>query len=262
MNAFLAALWAEILKARRSKMSLLTVAGFLILPLAGGLFMIIVKDPEKAREMGLISAKSQITGLGADWPSFFSIISQGIAGLGAIMFAFITAWVFGREFSDHTVKDWLALPTPRGTIVSAKLLLVALWALLLTLLVFLVGLGVGMAVGIPGWSIGLAWNTFWTTVLTAFLTILLMPLVALFASFGRGYLLPLGWTILTLGFANMVSLLGWGDWFPWAIPVLVSGMVKPNADHLGLHSYIVVVLALISGLIATFVWWRCADQTR
>ena len=36
----------------------------------------------------------------------------------------------------------------------------------------------------------------------------------------------MGWTIFSLVFANIVSLLGWGDWFPWAIPVLVSGMVK------------------------------------
>ncbi|MEW5721354.1 MAG: ABC transporter permease, partial [Chloroflexota bacterium] len=61
MNAFLAAFWAETLKARRSKISLLTTLGFLILPLAGGLFMIILKNPEQARAMGLISAKAQLT---------------------------------------------------------------------------------------------------------------------------------------------------------------------------------------------------------
>jgi ABC-2 type transport system permease protein len=98
---------------RRSKITVLTAIGFLILPLAGGLFMVILKDPEQARGWGLISTKAQITAGVADWPSFFSMISEGIAAGGAILFALITAWVFGRELSDHTAKELMALATPR-----------------------------------------------------------------------------------------------------------------------------------------------------
>ncbi len=79
MNSFLAAFWAEALKARRSKMSWLTSVGFLLLPLAGGLFMIILKNPEQARAMGLISTKAQLTAGTADWTSLFGMIAQGIA---------------------------------------------------------------------------------------------------------------------------------------------------------------------------------------
>lgn len=262
MNAFVSAFWAEALKARRSKITLLTAAGFLILPLASGLFMIILKNPEQARAMGLISTKAQLTAGVADWPSFWGILLQGIAGGGAILFALITAWVFGREFSDHTAKELMALPTPRWVIVTAKFVLIALWILGLTLLIFVVGLGIGTAVDIPGWSLELEGTSFWTVLVTALLTFMLMPLVALFASTGRGYLPPLGWTILALAFANIVSLLGWGDWFPWAVPVLVSGMVKSHADQVGPHSYLVVLLAFFVGVAATFAWWRSADQTR
>ena len=262
MKAFLAALWAEALKARRSKITLLTTAGFLLLPLAGGLFMIILKNPEQAREWGLISTKAQITVGVADWQAFLGMLSQGIGGMGAILFALITTWVFGREFSDHTAKELMALPTPRWIIVSAKFVLIALWILGLTLLIFVVGIGVGAVVDIPGWSIELVWTSFWTILVTVLLTFMLMPLVALFASLGRGYLPPLGWTILALAFANIVSILGWGDWFPWAVPVLISGMVKSHADQVGLHSYLVVLMAFLVGIAATFSWWQSADQAR
>ena len=262
MKTFFAALWAEILKARRSKMLLGTAVGFMILPLAGGLFMLILKDPAQARELGIINAKAQITAMTADWPSFLGMMAMGIGGLGEILFAFITAWIFGREFSDRTVKEWLALPTPRGAVVSAKFVVITIWTLALTLLVFLVGLGIGSMIGIPGGSFVLAWNTFWTVMLTVLLINMLMPVAAFLASLGRGYLLPLAWTILALGLANLVSILGWGDWFPWGVPVLVSGMVKPNADHLGLHSYLMVLLTCIVGLAGTFMWWRSADQAR
>lgn len=262
MNAFFSALWAESLKARRSKISLLTAAAFLILPLAGGLFMIILKNPEQARAMGLISTKARLTAGVADWPTFFSILSQGIAGGGALLFSLITAWVFGREFSDHTVKELLALPTPRWVIVAAKFALTALWILALTLLIFAVGLGVGSALDIPGWSAELQWTSFRTVFVTSLLTFMLMPLVALFASSGRGYLPPIGWTLFALVFADLISLLGWGDWFPWAVPLLVSGTVTPQAEQVGLHSYLVVLLACLAGVAATFAWWRSADQTR
>lgn len=262
MNAFVSALWAEALKARRSKITLLTSVGFLILPFAGGLFMIVLKNPEQARAMGLISTKAQLTAGVADWPSFFGMLAQGIAAGGAILFSLITAWVFGREFSDHTAKELMALPTPRWAIVGAKFVLIAFWIALLTLLVFAVGIGVGMAVDIPGWSLDLEWTSFRIVLVTSLLTLMLMPFVALFASSGRGYLPPLGWTILALVFADIVSLLGYGDWFPWAVPVLVSGMVTTHADQVGLHSYLVVLLAFFVGLAATLAWWRSADQTR
>ena len=182
MNAFSAAFWAEALKARRSKVTLLTAGGFLILPVVAGLFMFILKDPDQARAMGLISVKAQITAAVADWPTYFGILTMGTAIAGSILFAMITAWVFGREFSDHTAKELLALPTPRGIVVGAKFLLTALWNLALTLFVFVVALGVGALVDIPGWSLQLAWTSFCSLMLAVLLTSLLMPWVALFAS--------------------------------------------------------------------------------
>ena len=267
MNAFLSAFWAETLKARRSKVSLLTAAGFSIFPIIGGLFMFILKDPERARTMGLIGAKAQLlTGGVADWPAYFEFLSLGTAGGGAILFAFITAWVFGREFSDHTAKELLALPTPREIIVGAKFVLIALWLLGLTLMIFVIGLGIGTAVGIPGWSLELAWTSFWSLMATALLTSMLMPFVALFASAGRGYLPPLGWAFFTLALVQVAGMMGWGDWVPWSVPGLFSLMFSvvygQRAEQIGIHSYILVLLTFIAGIAATFAWWRSADQTR
>ncbi len=260
MSAFLSAFRAETLKARRSKISLLTTAGFLILPMVDGLFMIILKDPEQARAIGLISVKAQLTAGVADWPTFFGILIQGTAVGGGILFALITAWVFGREFSDLTAKELLALPTSRETIVGAKFVLTGLWSLGLTLLIFVIGLGIGTAVDIPGWSLELERTAFGSLMTVALLTFMLMPFVALFASAGRGYLPALGWVILTVFLAQVISVLGWGDWFPWSVPALLSGMAGPRAAQIGVHSYVLVLLTCIAGVTATFAWWRSADQ--
>jgi len=262
MNSLVSAFWAEALKARRSKISVLTAAGFLILPLVAGLFMIILKDPERARAMGLISAKAQLAAGVADWPTFFGMLTQGTAIGGAVLLAIITAWVFGREFSDHTAKELLAVPTPRAAIVGAKFVLTGLWTIALSLLIFAVGLAIGTAVDIPGWSIELEWASFWSLITIAVLTWMLMPFVALFASAGRGYLPPLGWAFLTFTLAQIVAALGWGDRFPWSVPALLSGMAGPRAAQIGMHSFVSVALVFIAGVAATVVWWQSADQTR
>ena len=224
--------------------------------------MVILKDPEAARSMGLISTKAQLTAGVADWPTFFSILAQAVAVGGAILFAIITAWVFGREFSDRTAKELLALPTSREAIITAKFLIVAVWTIALTLLIFGIGLVVGNLVVIPGWSEQLFRSAFMDILGSAALTIALLPFVALLASVGRGYLPPFGWTILTVVLAQIAVITGWGDWFPWSVPALFSGAAGPRAELLGMHSYIIVFITSLIGLATTFYWWRNADQTR
>lgn len=262
MNSFSSALWAETLKMRRSKVPLLTAIGFSIAPLVGGLFMVILKDPEAARSMGLISTKAQLIGGTADWATYFGFIAQATAIGGALVFAIVTAWVFGREFSDHTAKELLALPTSREVIIAAKFIVIAAWTTLLSLFIFLLGLVVGFLVDIPGWSTGLLQSAFGDAMGSALLTIALLPFVALLASVGRGYLPSFGWTLLSVFLAQIAAATGWGDWFPWSVPALFSGAAGPRADLMGMHSYIIVILASLIGLVATFYWWRNADQTR
>lgn len=262
MNGFFPSVWAEALKMRRSKVPLFTAIGFSIAPLVGGLFMIILKDPEAARSMGLISAKAQLTAGVADWPTFFSILSQAVAVGGAILFAIVTAWVFGREFSDRTAKELLALPTSREAIVAAKFVIIAAWTSFMTVFIFLIGLIVGKLVIIPGWSESLLRRASVDVLGTAALTIALLPFVALLASIGRGFMPPFGWTILTVALAQIAAVTGWGDWFPWSVPALFSGAAGPRSELIGMHSYIIVLAAGMLGLAATFYWWRSADQTR
>ena len=262
MNNFSSALWAETLKMYRSKVPLFTALGFSLMPLVGGLFMIILKNPDAAQSMGLITTKAQLLAGTADWPAFFGFLAQAVAAGGMVLFAIITIWVFGREFSDHTVKELLALPTSREAIVTAKFIIIPIWSMIVTLLVFSVGIVVGILVVIPGWSEQLLITSFLNILGSAALTIPLMSLVALLASAGRGYLPPFGWTIFTLAMANLAAILGWGDWFPWAVPALFSGAAGPRDELLGIHSYMIVILTSLIGLAATYWWWRNADQTR
>ncbi|MBL8991762.1 MAG: ABC transporter permease [Spirochaetia bacterium] len=262
MKSLISALWAETLKMRRSKVPFFTAMGFSLPPLIGGLIMIILKDPQAARSMGLISTKAQLMAGKADWATYFNFLAQATAVGGGILFAVFTAWVFGREFSDRTAKELLALPTSREAIIAAKFIVVLLWTFFLVLLCFGIGLIVGKMVVIPGWSFELLRGAAWDILGSGFLTILLLPPVAFIASVGRGYLPSFAWMILTVVLAQIAALTGWGEWFPWSVPALFSGAAGPRVEFLGAHSFVIVILASLIGLLATFYWWRYADQTR
>jgi ABC-2 type transport system permease protein len=260
MKNVVAAFSCEALKVFRSKILWITILGFLMVPLAGGFFMFILKDPELARSSGLISTKAHLAGI-ADWPSYFQFLAQGVAVGGLFIYGFVTSWVFGREYSDRTVKDLLALPISRTLIVAAKFMMVFLWCLFLALLVFGVGLWVGKIVAMPGWSGELAFQGFRTFFIAALLTTALSTPVAFFASFGRGYLSPLGFVLFSLLLVNIVAETGYGEFFPWAIPALYSGVAGSAAALPGIISYVLVVMTSLVGLVGTSLWWRYADQT-
>ena len=179
-----------MLKARRSRVPWGVAIGFSLAPLVMGLFMVILKDPERARTLGLLGAKAQLTAGTADWPTYLNLLGQAVAVGGAVLFAFLTAWVFGREFADKTVRGLLANPTSRSTIVLAKATVVATWGVVTTAWVLALGLVIGGLVDLPGWSSTEGLATVVAIALAAVLTVALQGWAAFFASVGRGYIAP------------------------------------------------------------------------
>jgi ABC-2 type transport system permease protein len=261
MRHLAAALRCEVLKARRSSVPLWTALGFSLAPLMGGLFMFILKDPERARTMGLLGSKARIAAGVADWPTYLGVLAQATAVGGSLLFALVTAWVFGREFADRTHRLLLAVPTPRGAILAAKAVVVACWCALLSAWIFVVAILIGYLLALPGWSALLLRQAGFDVAMTTLLSLALMTVSAFLASAGRGYMAPLGFAILTLFIAQVTAATGWGAYFPWSVPALFSGLAGPRASLLGVPSYVLVAGTSLAGAIATAVWWRLADHS-
>ncbi|HEY6569045.1 MAG TPA: ABC transporter permease [Candidatus Limnocylindrales bacterium] len=261
MSRFAAAVQTEMLKSRRSRVPWGVAIGFTLAPLVMGLFMVILKDPERARSLGLLGAKAQLTAGTADWPTYLSLLGQAVAVGGAVLFAFLTAWIFGREFADKTVRGLLANPTSRGTIVLAKATVLGTWSVATTAWVLVVGLVIGVLVDLPGWSPTEGPSAMMGIALAAVLTIALLGWAALFASIGRGYIAPLAWTVAMVAASQILTVLGWGAWFPWAVPALVAGAGGTAVEPVALGGVFVLLVAAAVGLVATVAWWDRADQT-
>jgi ABC-2 type transport system permease protein len=262
MAGSLTALRVEGLKMRRSHVPLVTALAFSLGPLVGGLFMYILADPDRARRMGLIGQKAELVGGASDWPAYLGFLASAVTVGGFVLFAFVTAWVFGREFSDGTVRYLLALPTSRTAIVAAKLALVTTWCAVLTALVTLLGLAVGGLLGLPEWSGHAALQGLVSIWSGAGLTLLVITPLALLAGAGRGYLAPLGFTMLALVLAQVVAATGHGAYFPWSIPALLTDVAGSQGGDLSPVSFVIVALTGVGGVLATVAWWRYADFSR
>ena len=248
------ALGAEFQKVRHSKVLWITVLAFSLVTLISGLFMFILKDPE-----------AQIFGGSANWPNFFNLAILMMSVGGLVIFGFIFVWVFGREFGEKTIYDILSLPTSRTSIVMAKVITAALWSVSLILIIFGLMLVMGAILQLPGWSTQVIMHGLGLLTGTGLLTILLCIPFAMVASITRGYLPAIGGIFLVLILGQVISQLGYGQYFPWTIPMVYSGAAEAltgkTAVPPGLISYILVGLVGVISLVVTDVWWRYADQS-
>ena len=144
MTSFRDMLWIELRKAIRSRLPLWTAIGYLFMPVGMTFLIFMARNPEISRQLGLMSAKANLVAYSAtDWSAYLSLFAQIIAAGGFMFSVFAVSWMFGREFADGTLKDMLAVPVPRGSILLAKFVIVAAWSAALVVLVFGVSLIMG-----------------------------------------------------------------------------------------------------------------------
>lgn len=256
----LQALQAEMIKNRHSRILWVTFIAFAIAPLMGGVFMLIMNSAEAMDKASLLNAKVEAMGFEANWPSYLGILTQAMGVGGVLIFGFVASWLFGREYSDGTAKDLLALPVSRTRIMNAKFAVYAGWCLALAISNLLIGLGIGSILQLPGLASQEVLVVLQDYFLTTLLTILLGTPIALFALWGKGYLAPLGFVALTLVFSQVIAATGYGNYFPWSIPGLYSGAGGEYKELLNVGSYLILALTGIIGYTLSVAYWNYANQ--
>jgi ABC-2 type transport system permease protein len=257
-----AALMAEVQKNKRARVIWFTFAAFALAPLMGGMLMRVLQNPGAMKGAGALRTKAALMAYSADWPSYLDLLSQAMGVGGVLVFGFTASWLFGREYSDGTAKDLLALPTSRTSILNAKFTCYALLCAGLAAGNLLLGGVVGTVLALPGWETSRLVAGLKSYAVTTLLTAVLGTPVAFFALAGRGYLAPLGVVAITLVLAQVIAALGAGAYFPWALPGLYSGAGGAYRAQLGPGSYLLLGLTGLAGYVASVLWWKLADHTK
>jgi ABC-2 type transport system permease protein len=261
MKTIRSALWMETLKVRRTKIFPISIYFFLFIGVMMGMFMFLAMHPEIASRSSTVQMKTSFVG-GSDWRAFYELLLQVILSVGVIGSGIITSWVFGREFSDRALKDILAIPVRRSTIVISKLIILVTWSFLLSLAVLAAAMLTGFAIRLSGWTTDTFLSFLHIYMVCTLLNILLITPVALVASAGRGYILPISFVILIMILTQLlfVGLPGLSIWFPWALPALFSGVAGKTAPSPAIFSYILYTMTVTAGFFGTLAWWRFADH--
>lgn len=248
MNGLWTAMGVEFIKIRRSTIWKVSLFVCILLPLMVGLIA-----------SGLTGTKTAPIGhtLQAYLDQMISVVSIG----GLIGYGFLFSWVFGREYSDRTVKDLLALPVSRYQLAVAKLAVTFIWSLGLAVLLYLVGCLTAKAIRLDGWSTAVIADNLPVYSMIVLMVISLSTLVSLSASIGKGYLSSIGFLVLTLVASQFGGALGVGEYFPWAVPGLYSGANGEAGPPLSTLSLSLPFLTGCLSLAGILGWWRYADQS-
>ena len=258
---YLRVLSTEFLKLRRTRV--LWVVGILygIAQLMVGLMMVVLNNPELGEKMGLLTTKAELTIGEADWPTFVMIVGFLVVG-GIIVVAIAQAFIFGREYAESTAKNMLVLPLRRSAFVLAKLTVTTVCFIVVAVGVYAESIAVGFAIGIPGFTSELLVSSVRLAVRLALQVVLLSSVPAWIAVATRGYLAPLGLSVLFLLVGDLFAHTGWGPWVPWAIPLITAGSAGPSSPAIGWGSMAILLLTFCGGAIATWATLDRVDNTQ
>ncbi|OLT53414.1 ABC transporter permease [Cellulosimicrobium sp. CUA-896] len=192
---------------------------------------------------------------GAGWDAVTGVAGQVLAVAALLATGFVVSRTFGRELSEGTVEPLLVSRTSRAGIASAKLAVVAAWAVLACVAAAAVVVVVG-ALTAPG--SGSPWPGAARAALGGVLGALTALPFGLVATWGRDPLAGVGAVIGVVVVTQLVTVVGGGAWFPWAVPGLWLGMGGAGVE-VSLAQLATVPLLAAAGWVGTAWWWRRAE---
>lgn len=251
----------ELLKLKRAPITWVLALVYCIAPLMMGLMMVVLKNPELGRQMGLVTTKAQLMVGKVDWATYLNLTGFIFVG-GIMVLAIVNAYLFGREYVEGTAKILLTLPIRREEIVLAKLVVSALWYLSTAILVYAEALLVGTAIGLPGFSRDLLLSNVAVVAQTALMVFLASSVNAWITVATRGYLAPVGIAVLLLLIGDLFAHTGWAPWVPWSIILLSAQGAQGGSPAVGAPSFVIMGAMFLAGSYATYLTIERADNTQ
>jgi ABC-2 type transport system permease protein len=214
------ALWAKLVKIRRSRLPWVSVLAFTVAAGVGGLFMFILSDPGRARRLGLLGTKAQLLNGTADWPTYPAHYGRRreVRGHRGVVPAAGPPDVPARPGHRHGPAAARLVGGDRRARAGRAARL----------------RGDGRAAGRP---------------------------VRAGRQRGPGYLAAVGVMLGTVFVTQVIAALGYGQYSPWSVPAILSGVAGPDQPAPSPVGYLLVIAVGAAGAAAMAAWWRGADQT-
>jgi ABC-2 type transport system permease protein len=246
------AISVEWLKLRRSVMAWVTAAllGLGVPALTSGFMAAARLGPPDSP----LALKINAMLIGEGWSAYLGMLAQ-ILSVAMLMSGIVISWVFGREFTDHTVVSLFALPTSRSTIAAAKFVVLAVWTTALCMVVLVAAFALAPLAGLPIDHLDNTRTAAVKVLVVGITGAMLTTPLALVATVARGYLPAVATLILIVVVTQVITLVGFGAWFPYAAPSIWAGMGGQAAASL-IHPYQLALVPVTSAAATAATIWR------
>ncbi|MCK9151871.1 ABC transporter permease [Methanobacterium alcaliphilum] len=238
--------YGEFLKLKRSKMFLLVLLGSLTAP-----------------TLTFISFLKNHIENPANIFAFKDLFDQGnlfIALLfGMVVYVVLAAYLFSREYSEHTLKTIISVPVSRTKFIISKYITFFIMVMILTTIAWLGTLILGILGGASGLTFNIltiSFIQFYSTAILLYLTLSPFVFITLLM---KNLVLPIvAAAAITLG--NLI-IFGdkWAALYPWSSVYLLATNTVATTGY-GLYVPLLVVLAtFLTGFIASYAYFKKAD---
>ena len=192
--------------------------------------------------------------------ALFTNVNMYMSVLFAVLlFSIIMAYLFGREYNEHTLKAMLTVPISRGKFLVSKYLMFLIWILILTVVTSVTTLVFGFAAGLTGFTLKLFIDSFAQLLLAnvlLFLTFSPFVFISLFVT----NMVPamVGGASLTL--VNMLVYgQTWAPYVPCVCPYLIaSGEIADYSVNV-MTPYGLILATFLIGAVISYIYFTKKD---
>ena len=258
---FAIVLSTEFLKLRRTKVLPVLSLLYMIGPAVLCLMMAALRDPVLGERLGLLTTKAELTIGAVDWSTYLTFVGFFFMG-GIVIIGIAQAYVFGREYLEGTAKNLLTLPTHRMQFILAKLMVSGVWFTTLAIVLAIESVLLGLAIDLGELDRDIFLQAWGRVSLITFQVICVSSIPAWIAIATRGYIAPLGLSVLFLLIADLFAHTLLGPWIPWSIIMLTTGAIFPGDPIPGLSSQLVLLVTFVLGVVAAWLTLDRKDNTQ
>lgn len=236
----------EFLKLKRSKMFLICILGSFTAPI-----MVFI---------GLIKSQLENPAMVITYMELLDETNMYVVLLfGLVVYVVIAAYLFSREYTEHTLKSIISTPVSRVKFITGKYIMFFIWVMLLTMVAWVGTMLLATIGGASDFSWAIVSQSFYKFYAAAILLYLtLTPFV--FITLWMKSLVP---AIVVAAAISMGNVALFNDslaaLFPWTSAFLLG------TGQLGTYGYtptiplVIIMVTFLAGLLASFIYFKKED---
>ena len=231
---------SELIKLKHSKIFLLTVLGALTFPFL--LYLSLISGTADGFE-SMLRACNQFTG------SMFNIV----------LFAIVVSYIFGREYTEHTLKTMMTIPISRGKFILGKYLMFFIWTFIITTITFTGTVLAAYFGGISDITLSAGLNSYKEMLISVFLLCLsFSPFVFL------SLVMPnMVFSMVTGAIFSIINLFVYSTkytpYIPWCSPYLIGSNEISNYSCSTATSLAIILATFAIGMTISYIYFTKKD---